>query len=94
MKTLTELKRTVKTGSKIVCLSHWMDAVRKDLPAKTGTVRVVTKAQGNGYFYEQDGKRLWGDYPKAAKDISFGEGNTFTIQFGDKGAATFKLEAA
>lgn len=96
MKTLTELKRTIKAGSRVFVVSHWRDAVREDQAPMAGTIRVVTKTQGNGYWYEQNGhsKRLWADYPTSAKDIRFTDEGFFAIRFGDKGEAVFKLEVA
>lgn len=95
MKSFSELKRTVKPGSRIKVVKHWLDEARKDLPPMAGTVRVVTKAQGNGYYYtDPNGKRVWGDYPKTAKDIRFNEDGTFAIRFGDKGEVVLRLESA
>lgn len=58
MKTLAEFKRSVKVGMKFRCTDHW-------LPLFIGTVRTVTKVQGNGVFYELDGDvkdRRWMPY--------------------------------
>jgi len=75
VKNLTELKRQIKAGSVLTVVDHWV-------PEFVGNVRTVTKTQGNGYWFTEPskpGKRLWGDYPKKAAQVSFPNPDTFRV---------------
>ena len=95
MKSFADLKRSIRVGTRIICLSHWQDAkvYREPRPPMAGVIRTVQKAQGNGYFYHvpDNPKRMWADYPSKRADLSFGPDETFTITFGELGTATFQV---
>lgn len=76
MKTLADLKRAIKPGTKLEIVDHWM-------PGRAGHIRIVTKTQGNGYYFnttEHGDKRLWGDYPTSAKRVTFPAPDTFRVE--------------
>lgn len=60
------LKRALKAGGKVHILTH----VRRELE---GTVRVPTKVQENGYWFEREGKRFWIAFPPAS-EVTFQSG--------------------
>lgn len=72
MRSLAELKRTIKPGMTLRVVQH------EYRPELTGAVRVVTDVQGNGYFYKTDGdtRRSWSHYAKASC-YSFPDSNTY-----------------
>ncbi len=50
---MKQLVSSVQVGTEIIVLEHW-------IPRFVGFVRVVTKAQKNGYWYNnEDGQRAW-----------------------------------
>lgn len=61
MKTFADVKRTIKPGMKLKVVQH------DYRPELTGTVRVVTRTQTNGYYFhmEGDSRELWSSYAKA-----------------------------
>lgn len=79
MKTLAELKRTIKPGMRLTVIRH------DYRPELAGTVRTVTDVQGNGYFYRTDGdeRRAWSGYAKASC-FSFPEPDTYRQDEGVK----------
>jgi len=66
--TLKSFKAAVKVGTTLTVLDHW-------LPRCHNQKRIVTKVQGNGYWFtdptdlKPDGtpRRLWGDFPKSSE---------------------------
>lgn len=101
IRSLTQLKRLVRVGSRIECLSHWRDDVRTDLPPHAGTVREVVKVQTNGYYATIEGQtkpdsdelmRWWAPWPQA-KDVVLGEDGTWTLRWPPKGEAVFRFAA-
>jgi hypothetical protein len=62
VKTFADLRRTIKPGMKLRVIQH------DYRPELTGTVRVVTDVQTNGYFFktENDDRRTWSPYTKAS----------------------------
>ena len=73
MKTLTDVKRRIRDGVRLVCVSN----TRR--PELNGQLRTVTKAQINGFFWLADGdhRRYWTPYPKAQDCIV--EDDTFAL---------------
>lgn len=91
-RTLAALKRAVRPGTRIKCLTHWRDSipVRPDGSAPiSGTVRTVTKAQGNAYVFTDTAGRanMWAYWPKAA-DVTFDGQGGWTQRYRDNPAAT------
>lgn len=80
---LSMLKRAVQVGTRIEVLQHWQ-------PQLAGMTRTANKVQGNGYWFERDGKRYWAPWP-TAKEITFNADGSYTIQYGERGNATFRL---
>ena len=74
MKTLTDLKRTIKVGSRLRVVDHY----QRDM---IGQIRTVTKTQGNGYWFTipSDTRRLWGDYPAKASLVTFPTPTSFRV---------------
>jgi hypothetical protein len=72
MKNFAEMKRTIKPGMTLKVVQH------DYRPELTGTTRVVTDVQGNGYFFRTNGEgnRLWSGYAKA-HCYSFPDGETY-----------------
>lgn len=78
--TIKEFKAQFVVGARLLCTEHWI--------AKNANVhRTITKAQGNGYFYTQDGffkpdgttlERYWSPFPKKT-ELTFHEDGRFTI---------------
>jgi hypothetical protein len=61
MRTFADLKRTIKPGMKLLVLQH------DYRPELTGTVRTVTRTQGNGYFFtDEHHKSAFSNYAKAS----------------------------
>lgn len=60
---LKAFKEAIKPGITITVLDHWVK--------NHCTARLVTKVQGNGYWFTQptdaEPKRYWGDFPKASQ---------------------------
>lgn len=72
MKTLADLKRSIKLGTKILTLE-------KSIKTQTvGTVREVDRVQGNAFT--MNGSWMWW---QSAKDYEI-EGNTFSVFFSGK----------
>ena len=59
--TLKAFKSAVRPGMRIGVSDHWVERHRY-------TVRTVTKVQGNGFFFTQEGDatRYWMPFPKAS----------------------------
>lgn len=73
MRTFADLKRAIRPGVRLRVISH------EYRPELTGTVRIVTDVQGNGYFYrtsDEDTRRSWSPYAKA-RCYSFPAPNTY-----------------
>jgi hypothetical protein len=79
MKNFAELKRTIKPGMTLKVVQH------DYRPELTGTTRVVTDVQGNGYFFRMNGEgnRFWSGYAKA-HCYSFPDANTYRQDEGCK----------
>jgi hypothetical protein len=75
-RTLADLKRKIVVGTELLCTIHYK-------PKHEGHVRTVTKVQGNGFFFEQEGSdgRFWSPYPKAA-DLEWLDDETFAVTAG------------
>lgn len=60
--TLKQFKAAIKVGMAIEVLDHW-------LPKYIGTMRHVTKVQGNGFFFTMGGspERCWSPFPRASE---------------------------
>lgn len=71
---LSEFKRLIKDGRVFECRENTFR------PELNGQERMITKAQGNGFFWtvtaDTDGKRYWTEMPKAA-DILEGTSDGF-----------------
>lgn len=79
--TLKNFKEAFKVGAKLRAESHWIQR-------NSGVVRTVTKQQGNGYFFIQDGffkadgvtpERFWSPYPSKS-ELTFNEDGSFTVR--------------
>lgn len=84
MQSLSALRRAVIVGTRIDVLDHWNPSLKPLRP------RIVEKTQGNGYWFRHDGKRFWAEWPKAS-EITFNEDGSYTVRYGDKGTATFRV---
>lgn len=89
MKNFAELKRTIKPGMTLKVVQH------DYRPELTGTTRVVTDVQGNGYFFRMNGEenRLWSGYAKA-HCYSFLDANTYRQDEGCKCSCGCKVDGA
>ena len=69
------LKLAMRKDRLVKVVDHWSDNVK-------GSIRKVTKTQGNGYWYTigSDPKRLWADYAKRSQ-ATFHDDGTITFQF-------------
>jgi hypothetical protein len=77
--TLTALKRRIRVGTRLRCMANTLR------PILDGTVRTVVKAQGNGFFWTQDGDdkgRSWTPYPGAA-GLTWVDDDTFRLALRD-----------
>jgi len=85
MKTLTELKRTLKPGTRIRCIENTYR------PELNGKLRLVTRTQTNGFYWMADDamKESWTPYCKASL-FKF-DGNAFQFSLG-RGDHHVKLE--
>lgn len=76
--TLKDWKAQHVVGRKIRVIDHWIEKLR-------GTVRTITKVQGNGYWFKTDGEEnavtMWSPYPKAAQ-IAHHDDGSFTVDAG------------
>lgn len=78
MKTLADLKRAIKVGTRLRCLYHFKG---KEWEKE----REVVKVQTNGFYtyMDKNHKSIWMDFPKS-KDVEF-NGKMFTVfQNGNK----------
>lgn len=75
--TLKAFKSAIQVGMQISTSDHWVEGIRN-------TLRTVTKVQGNGIFFSQEGSpgRFWMEYPKAA-ELQF-DGECARIRIGEK----------
>lgn len=62
MKTLSDLKRAIKPGTRLLVVDH------EYRPEFNGTIQTVTRVQGNGYYFTigDDPKELWSSFAKAS----------------------------
>jgi hypothetical protein len=81
MKTLADLKRTIKVGTRLRCIENTLR------PELNDTLRTVVKVQGNAFVWHQDGQMdqrgSWTNFPKAG-DCKF-DGNTFQLSLKSAG---------
>ena len=89
MQSFADLKRTIKPGLKLKVIQH------DYRPELTGTIRVVTDVQGNGYFFQMlaDKNRSWSPYAKASC-YSFPDANTYRQDEGCKCSCGCKVDGA
>lgn len=73
IKNLSQLKRTITVGTRLRVLDHWQEKYRN-------TERVVTKTQGNGFWFTMDGHagRFWSNYEKSAQ-MEFPGGSVYKV---------------
>jgi len=83
--TLAALKRTIQPGTRLRVLAHWQEKYQ-------GSERVVTKTQGNGFWFDFEGKRCWSPYPKA-DEITFTSERVFTVTPSDSKSWTLEIVA-
>lgn len=84
VKSVAALRRSIVAGTRIQILAHWNPAIKE-------MQRTVEKTQGNGYWFRHDGKRFWADWPKAS-EIAIHDDGSYTVRYGEKGTATFKVQ--
>lgn len=95
MKTLADLKRRIKVGTRIEKLSHILDGENynhEKTRAGIGVVRIVSKVQTNAWVlnFEGEERGSYLDIPKA-KELSF-NGDEFTITtWGGRLQMTYRL---
>ena len=79
MKTLADLKRRVQPGVQLLAVDHWQDKLK-------GSIRTVTRTQGNGYWFcvPGDQREMWSGYDKAAF-FSFPAPNQYRYERDGKG---------
>jgi hypothetical protein len=72
--TLADLKRRIVVGTKLLCTIHYK-------PESEGKLRIVTKVQGNGYWFDEVGgfEHAWSSFPKA-KDLEWQGLDRFTVK--------------
>jgi len=88
---LAALKRAITVGAKLRVVDHWNPDLR-------GTVRVITRTQTNGVYFEVPGsekwKNAWMPFP-SAKGVSFPAPGRFRIDMHDRfWELEFDLEAS
>lgn len=92
--TLKAFKAAIQVGTRITVTEHWQ-------AVNVGQVRVVTKTQGNGYWFNQPGAnkpdgtpiRYWGDYPPKASMLQF-DGRIARVDIGDNRTWTLDIGSA
>lgn len=75
---LASIKRRIRPGVSLLCIRNTLR------PELDGTLRRVTRVQGNGFWWtcDRDPREAWTDYPPAS-GVVFVDDDTFRFPLGE-----------